>query len=388
MYKFDNLQRTIDRDVSTGFSSIAVSILYKEDIVCEIVCGDAHRYDSHGKTLVNPQALTRDMLFDVASLTKIFATTYATMYLYERNLIDIDACITEYIPHFRFVGTDYIPTIRDLLTHSTGLAPVFDFYNQHIVGKLFSQDRDTTIKYLLTEMKLLESPKTYCIYSDIGMKILGCVVEAITSERLDVFVENNIYSKMNLKNTCFNPLEKGFDPEQIVATQIDGHSNCGRTNFANIKTHTLRGEVHDEKALYSMAGVAGHAGLFADLDDATKLAGLLTTDNEFFSKKTLEVFCNQCEIDKTFALGFWTANGRRNRHLFGEKCSNQTIGHTGFTGQCLISDPINQLTIMIMTNSVHSPIGYPRVFEGKSFRSGRYAELIDTIYTELNIGNK
>ena len=234
-------------------------------------------------------------------------------------------------------------------------------------------------------MVLSEYPRTYCIYSDIGMKILGCVVEVITGERLDVFVENKIYAKIGLQNTCFNPLEKGFKPEQIVATQVDGHSNYGRTSFANIQTHTLRGEVHDEKALYSMAGVAGHAGLFANLADATKLAGLLSTENEFFSKQTLKLFSNQCEVDNTFALGFWTASGRRNRHLFGERCSNQTIGHIGFTGQCLISDPTNQIIIMIMTNSVHSPIGYPRVFEGKTFRAGKYAELIDCIYNELGL---
>jgi CubicO group peptidase (beta-lactamase class C family) len=71
--------------------------------------------------------------------------------------------------------------------------------------------------------------------------------------------------------------------------------------------------------------------------------------------------------------------------LFGEKCSNQTIGHTGFTGQCLVSDPENKVTIMIMTNSVHSPIIYPRIFEGKTFRTGLYGQLIDSVYDELGI---
>ena len=385
MYKFDNLKEIINHDVSNGFPSIGISVEYKGKQIFQEVFGYAHRYDNHGKPLTNPQTLTKDMLFDIASVTKIFATTYSVMYLYERGLIDIDALITEYIPHFKFVGTDYIPTIRDLLTHSTGVTPAFDFYNEHSAGKLFSQDRDTTINYLLTEMQLFEAPRTHCIYSDVGMKILGCVVETITGERLDMFVESNIYAKMGLKNICFNPLQKGFKPEQIAATQVDGHSNYGRTTFANIKTHTLRGEVHDEKALYSMAGVAGHAGLFADLDSAAKLAGLLSAENEFFSKKTLEVFSENCGINKSFAQGFWTANGRRNRASFGERCSDKTIGHAGFTGQFFLYDPVNEVTIYIMSNSVHSPIVYPRVFEGKTFRTGLHGGLIDSIYKELRI---
>ena len=69
--------------------------------------------------------------------------------------------------------------------------------------------------------------------------------------------------------------------------------------------------------------------------------------------------------------------------MFGERCSNQTVGHTGFTGQCLISDPVNKITIMIMSNSVHTPIIYPRIFEGKTFRTGLYGQLIDSVYKEI-----
>lgn len=146
--------------------------------------------------------------------------------------------------------------------------------------------------------------------------------------------------------------------------------------------------MHDEKALYSMGRVAGHAGLFSTIDDISKLSKLLFEDNELFSQKTVARFSEQCAIDKTFALGFWTANGRRTRNSFGELCSNQTIGHTGFTGQCFIFDPVNKISIVIMTNSVHSPIIYPRVFSGKTFQSGKYAYLIDSIYKDLKVGTK
>ncbi|MBK2006490.1 serine hydrolase, partial [Francisella orientalis] len=197
------------------------------------------------------------------------------------------------------------------------------------------------------------------------MKILGCLIETITNQRMDDFLEREIYSKVGTQNTCFNPLEKDYLPNQIVATQIDGHTNCGTTSFNNIKTDTLRGLVHDEKALYSMGGIAGHAGLFSTIDDITKLAGLLYQENTFFTQSTIKEFSQPSNVNPSFGLGFWTAKGLKNRLFFGEKCSDQTIGHTGFTGQCFISDFQNKITIIIMANSVHSLIIYPRILKVK-----------------------
>lgn len=383
--KFSKLEDIINYDINHGFPGATIGVLYQGKKVYRNTFGYACLYDKCGKKLRTPSVLKQNMLFDVASLTKIFATTYAIMYLYQRNLINLDVLITEYIPEFKFANTSYIPSVRDLLGHTSGVAPFFDFYNNHTAGSLYSQDRYTTVEFLKTKMSILESPHKYCIYSDIGMQILGGVIESITEKRLDVFLSENIYSKLGLKSTCFNPLEKGFSPEEIVATQVDGHCNFGTTNFFNIKTDTLRGYVHDEKALYSMEGVAGHAGLFSTIDDMTKLAQLIYTDNNLFSQDIVKFFSQPCDTNEAFALGFWTAKGRKNRHLFGERCSNQTIGHTGFTGQCFISDPMNKITIMIMSNSVHSPIIYPRIFEGKTFRTGLYGQLIDSIYDELGI---
>ncbi|QLE79010.1 serine hydrolase [Francisella sp. Scap27] len=386
--QFQELEKIINHDIDYGFSGIAVNICHHGENIYQKSHGFSYKYDKCGQKLDSPQALKEDMLFDIASLTKIFATTYALMYLYERNLVDLDLPIDGYISNFKFEGTNYIPTCRDLLNHKSGLAPAFNFYDENEAGELFSQDRGKTVKFLTTKMKPQHSANKYCIYSDIGMKILGCVIETITNQRLDKFVEQHIYEKLDLKNTCFDPLDNGYKSNEIVATQLDGHTNLGNTKFANIKTHTLRGEVHDEKALYSMGRVAGHAGLFSTIDDISKLSKLLFEDNELFSQKTVARFSEQCAIDKTFALGFWTANGRRTRNSFGELCSNQTIGHTGFTGQCFIFDPVNKISIVIMTNSVHSPIIYPRVFSGKTFQSGKYAYLIDSIYKDLKVGTK
>lgn len=383
--KFTSLEDILNKDISNGFAGASVSIMHRGRKVYQNSFGYAYRYDKTGKQVANPQTLNKEMLFDVASLTKIFATTYAIMYLYERELIRLDALVSEYIPEFRFTNTDYVPTVRDLLNHASGVAPFFDFYNNHTAGDLYSQDRETTIKYLKTKMSVVEPARKYCIYSDIGMKILGCIIEAVTNQRQDIFLAENIYAKLGLKNTCFNPLEKGYKLEQIVATQVDGHANFGTTSFNNIKTDTLRGLVHDEKALYSMGGVAGHAGLFSTIEDITKLASLLYQENELFSQDTINKFSKYCDVNPAFAQGFWTANTRKNRPVFGEKCSDSTIGHTGFTGQCFISDPQNKVTVIVMTNSVHCPIIYPRIFEGKTFRTGLYGQLIDSVYMELGL---
>ncbi|ASG68726.1 UPF0214 protein YbbE [Francisella halioticida] len=382
---FSKLESIINYDIDHGFPGAVVSVLYQGEEVYKKTFGYACRYDKEGEKLTNPQALTQNMLFDVASITKIFATTYAVMYLYQRNLINLDALISEYIPEFKFVNTTYIPSVRDLLCHTSGVEPFFDFYNNHTADLLYSQDRQITVKLLKTKMSVIEPAHKYCIYSDIGMQILGCVIEAITKKQLDIFLEENIYSAIGLKNTCFNPLERGYLPEKIVATQVDGHCNFGTTNFNSIKTDTLRGYVHDEKALYSMGGVAGHAGLFSTIDDAIKLAELIYRENDVFSKDVVRIFSQPYDTNSAFALGFWTAKGRKNRHLFGENCSDQTIGHTGFTGQCFVSDSKNKVTVMIMTNSVHSTIIYPRIFEGKTFRTGMYGQLIDSVYDELEI---
>ena len=129
----------------------------------------------------------------------------------------------EYIHEFRFTNTDYVPTIRDLLNQASGVAPFFDFYNNHIAGDLYSQD-ETTIKYLKTKMSVVEPARKYCIYSDIGMCRNSRLCDRLSQIKDKIsFGVKNIYSKLDFKNTCFNPLENGYHPGQIGAT-VDGHA--------------------------------------------------------------------------------------------------------------------------------------------------------------------
>ncbi len=95
--------------------------------------------------------------------------------------------------------------------------------------------------------------------------LLGLIIEKVTNERLDTFVENQFYRPLGLRHTLFNPLQKGFKPPHFAATERKGNTRDGTILFPNIRTYTLQGEVHDEKAFYSMEGVSGHAGLFPPL---------------------------------------------------------------------------------------------------------------------------
>jgi len=385
-----SVESAIKQDIERGFASIGLNVLHKGEHIYSNYFGDALKYDVNAKLLSLDKRvpLNQEMIFDLASVTKIFATTLAIMTLYEQGKVDINAKITTYIPYFTFVGTDYKPTIRDLLSHSTGLAPEIHFYNNHTAGALYSQDRERTKEILLTKLPLQEKQREFCIYSDNNMMILGLVIEAITGQRQDVYLEENIYKPMGLKKTCFLPLEKGFLKDEIVATQVDGHRDMQRREFNNIKGYTLRGEVHDEKALYSMGGVAGHAGLFSTPVEIIKLASLLWSDNQFFSQKTLKIFTTPSTINPSYSLGFRLVSGEQEmRNNYGDTCSDNSFGHLGFTGICILLDPATKITIIFTGNCVHSKIIYPRVFEGKLFRCGKYSELINLVYRELNLIN-
>ena len=373
----------VHRDIQNGFSGIALSISHNNQLIHQQHYGYARRFKVNGEPLSDPEPLHPEMLFDIASLTKIFATTYALMYLYERNAIALDAPITAYLPNFKLVNSHYIPSIKDLLSHCAGLAPETRFYNDIECPELFTQARSLTTEVLLTQLSLVTEPQKHCVYSDNGMMVLGLLIEELTGKRLDELMDDIFYTPLNLQRTAFNPLKKGFSPDEVVATQVDGHRDNGYRTFQNQLTHTLRGEVHDEKALYSMEGIAGHAGLFSSLADTAKLTTLLTQPHSFFSQNTLKLFAQPCSANASFGLGFRLAHTREMRPFFGEHCSLASFGHLGFTGCALLVDPIANLSIVLLGNSVHSPILYPRQFLGKTYPCGRYSAVFDAIYEDL-----
>lgn len=171
-----------------------------------------------------------------------------------------------------------------------------------------------------------------------------------------------------------------------------GNTRDGVIQFPNIRTNTLQGEVHDEKAFYSMDGVSGHAGLFSNADDMAILLQVMLNKGSYrnislFDQKTADLFTAPSATDPTFALG-WRRNGSKSMEwMFGPHASKNAYGHTGWTGTVTIIDPAYNLGIALLTNKKHTPVidpeENPNVFEGDQFATGSYGSVITAIYEAM-----
>ena len=192
-------------------------------------------------------------MFDLASNSKMYSTNLALMKLVYEGKIDLDDKVQKYLPEYKdaadakFKGKDTI-TLRHLLHHCAGHASSIRFYEESS-GDFYSHDREKTIS-LLSKVPLTYEVGSKITYSDTDYMILGYIVEIVTGMKQDKYVEENIYKPLGLKNTCYNPLQKGFKAEQFAATERNGNTRDGARNYPDIRTETVRGEVHDEKAFY------------------------------------------------------------------------------------------------------------------------------------------
>jgi len=229
--------------------------------------GYSERYDREGNELAKPTKMTESTLFDLASNTKMYATNYAVMKLVSDNRLNVNLPISHYLPEYRGEGRES-RLVKDLLNHSAGYQPAVDFHRQdnNLGTRFYSQQKSKTQQLLIKSVPFKTGRNLASVYSDVDYMLLGTLIERITHMPLDEFVESSLYRPLGLKNTLFNPLKKGFNLSQIAATELQGNSRQSSIEFENIRTDVVHGEVHDEKAFYSMQGVAGHAGLFSNDD--------------------------------------------------------------------------------------------------------------------------
>lgn len=280
------------------------------------------------------EPMTADTIFDVASLTKIVATTSAVMALVEDGKIRLAEKVTDYLPEYQNGKSD--ATIRHLLTHFSGLRPDVDL-------KPKWQGYDTGIKLALTDRPVAEPGQRF-IYSDIGFVLLGEIVARVSGKPLDEFVRERVFAPLGMKDTRFNPpaaWRKRIAPTERVEGQI------------------LRGVVHDPTARY-MGGVAGHAGLFSTAADLARWAEMILEGGQrnggprIFSPLTIRKFTEPntpphqhilrglgFDIDSPFSA---------NR---GELFPLGSFGHTGFTGTSVWMDPVTKTYVVLLANSVH-----------------------------------
>jgi serine-type D-Ala-D-Ala carboxypeptidase len=306
-----------------AFPGAAVSVTYRGKLIALAPFG-RFTYD-----LSSPKVST-DSIFDLASLTKVVATTSMAMILYERGLLDLEAPLTGVLPEFAAADSRRQQvTFRMLLAHSSGL-PAYE--------KLFL--RAFTREALLREafaVPLKHDPGTHAEYSDIGFILLGMALERIAGEATDAFCQREIFAPLGMANTAFNPSVSSRD--RIVPTAED------RT----FRKRAIQGEVQDENASV-MGGVAGHAGLFSAAADLAVFANaILNGGQSIFQQPTIDVFTRRehSPAGSSRALGWDTPSSPSQA---GKYFSAASYGHLGYTGTSLWIDPERQLSITFLTN--------------------------------------
>lgn len=184
----------------------------------------------------------------------MYATNFALQKLMSEGKLHPDDRIAKYIPGFADSPNDTIKgkntlRISDLLHHSGGFPADPQYPNKAVAGALYSRDKGQTLE-MIKRTPLEYQPGSKHIYSDVDYMLLGFIVESVTGQPLDRYVEESIYRPLGLTHTVFNPLLKGFKPQQIAATELNGNTRDGVIHFPNIRTSTLWGQVHDEKPLF------------------------------------------------------------------------------------------------------------------------------------------
>lgn len=381
--KLEKIDEFINKEVEDGFPGAVLLVAKDGKIIKNSAYGYKLKYD-RDKPLENFLPMQPDTCFDLASNTKMFATNIAIQKLISEGKIGINDKVSKYIPGFTGDGREEI-TVKDLLTHSAGFEAWIGFHNpnNHYGEEMYSNSRSRTLK-LLERVPLTYERGTKTIYSDIDYMILGYLIENVTGERLDEYVENNIYKPLGLNNTRFNPLQKGLGKVKFAATETIGNTRGGTIDFPGIRRHTLQGEVHDEITYYSMGGVSGHAGLFSNTEEMAILSQMILNGGGYgnikvFDKGVLDQFTKPSDNDITFGLGWNRAGNMDKIWQFGPYASDIAIGHTGWTGTLSLIDPKHDLVVILLTNKKHSEI-IDGKFDGDKYQTGMYGSIVSLVY--------
>lgn len=396
----DAIDTIINNDIANGFSAAQLAIVKDGVLVKNTGYGTVNAYNQDGTPKTDSAPVTTETLFDLASNTKMYATNFAVQKLVTEGKLSIYDKVSKYFPDFKDQPGDPYPykaqlTIQNILEHQAGFPADPQYHNQNVSGDLFSQDKATTIQMIM-KTPLQYQPGTKTVYSDVDYMLLGAIVEKITGQALDTYVENTIYKPMGLDSIVYNPLRKGFDKDSIAATELNGNTRDGAIRFENVRTYTLQGEVHDEKAFYSMDGVSGHAGLFANAADLAKLAQTVLNDGGYgatkvFSKNVSEKFTARKDSSATWGLGWWRQGDCGRPWYFGVQASRGTVGHQGWTGTLTMIDPAEDLVVVYLTNKINSPLINNKVnanmFAGNKYTASTLGFVTNMVYEALNNDN-
>ncbi len=307
--------------------------------------GARYLYGTGRLALDDPRRPDGNTIYDLASLTKVIATTTLAMQAVNEGRLDLDAPVQRYLPAFRGAGKDRV-TIRHLLTHSSGLPADQPLWR-------LTPGADSALR-LVNAMALDTTPGARMVYSDIGAIVLGEVVERVLGGRLDRLAAHRIFEPLGMTSTRFRPPERWL--WRVAPTEYD----------TAWRKRIVRGEVHDEKAAW-LGGVAGHAGLFGSARDLLQFGEWLvrtvrtvSTVRPSVSPAVITEFTRRQDLvsGSSRALGWDTPSAGSSA---GTRLGAGAFGHTGFTGTSIWIDPGRELVIVLLSNRVHPTRNNPRM---------------------------
>ncbi|MDP4223275.1 MAG: serine hydrolase domain-containing protein [Bacteroidota bacterium] len=345
------LQSQVDLDKIPG----AVILVKKNDqVVCFKAYGYAQKYDYNHNLLDPPEMMTVDHLFDIASLTKVIGTTTSIMLLVDRGLISVEDPVCKYIKAFDTPDKRRI-TIRNLLTHTAGLYEWYPLYYR-------ASNKEECFR-LIADLPLQFPIGVRRRYSDLGFDLLGELIEIVSGQPMEQFMEQNIFQPLGMNHTDFNPL-KTFGSVKIAATspgnpwekRMITDSTLGYkikdidpAEWNGWRNYVLRGEVNDGNAWYANGGVSGAAGLFSTAEDIQKVVDMLMNkgrsgSNQFISGKTIGIFLKK----DRFRNGLGWMMDTKNSFMINAPAGS--FGHSGFTGTSIAVIPRDRVSVILLIN--------------------------------------
>jgi len=430
---FDLIEDIIESDIKHGFTSAQLAVIKDGKLVYQNAWGQTNSYNKNGSRIENGKKVTNDTLYDLASNTKMYSVAYGIQYLIDQGKIKLDDRIVDIIGNEFVENTteikfasykDQYPglktikewkskiTIEDVMMHQAGFPSsghyhneYFDMVNQSLSDEikniLYVEDanKEKTLLEGINKTPLIYEPRAKVTYSDIDYMLLGIIIEKITGQDLNTFLKKTYWEPMGLEHITYNPLNNGFKTDDCAATELNGNTRDGLISFPNVRKETIQCEVHDEESYYTMEGMGGHAGLFANATDLAKLASIMLTggyeNNHFFSKNTRDLFSSPQRYNSiNYGIGWWREADDGRVWYFGTQSPESTIGHQGFTGTLTMIDYKNNMVIVFLTNSINTPItdntslAGANTYDGKFYTTSTLGFIPQLIYMGLNNNQK
>ena len=328
--RLDRAKEVLDQHVSSETTPGAVGLVLRGGVVAAKWAVGRHSYDPY-----SPEVREEDV-YDLASVTKVVATTAICMLLEEAGRLDLDEPVADKIKEFRGEEREKV-TPRQLLAHCGGLAAHAELYRS-----CYSAD---AVQEAVCRIPLAYEPGTQDVYSDLGFILLGALLERVSGQRLGRLARQYVFDPLGMADTTYRPGRELH--YRIPPTEYD----------TTVRGRLIHGEVHDENA-WAMRGVAPHAGLFGTADDMrrflqTFLNGGRMEGRRVFPKDKINAYTARANLvpGSTRALGWDTVSEEGS--TTGMHFSPRSYGSLGFTGTSIWADPKRDIGVILLTNRIH-----------------------------------